>query len=75
MSLKDRSDQLIRLFKAALGLLYIVMGVVIMYIKNNPVFSNYSETVKITFAVMLIAYGAFRLYRVFAIDNTEEDHE
>ncbi|MFZ4544214.1 MAG: hypothetical protein ACOYOA_09215 [Saprospiraceae bacterium] len=75
MSIKDRSDQLIRLFKAALGILYIVMGIVIFYIKNNPVFSNYSETVKITFSVMLIAYGAFRLYRVFTIDKIEDEEE
>jgi hypothetical protein len=63
MSSREKNDRMIFLFKSLLATLYMVMGVVIFFIKDRPVFDSYPQYVKIGFSVLCIAYGAFRLYR------------
>jgi len=74
MQIKSRSEQLIKLVKALLGILYIVMGVVIFLIRADSALASYPEFSKIAFSVLLVAYGFFRLYRVF-FTEMEEDYE
>ncbi len=73
--IKNSSEQLIKWVKALLGALYIVMGVVIFLIREESALSVYPSLSKIAFAVLLIAYGIFRLYRVYFAENNEEDEE
>jgi hypothetical protein len=63
MSSREKSDRMIFLFKSLLAVLYIVMGIVIFFIKDRPAFDTYPQSVKIAFSVLCMAYGAFRLYR------------
>lgn len=60
---REKSDRMIFLFKSTLAALYMVMGIVIFFIKDRPAFDTYPQTVKIAFSVLCIVYGAFRLYR------------
>lgn len=75
IQIKNRSEQLIRFVKVALGILYVVMGVVIFLIREESALSVYPGLSKIAFAVLLISYGIFRLYRVYFAENNEEDEE
>jgi hypothetical protein len=70
---RERSDKMIYLFKCVLAILYIVMGIVIFFIKDNAAFASYPESVKIAFVILCIAYGAFRFYRAISLDNKEEE--
>jgi hypothetical protein len=63
MSSREKSDRMIFLFKSLLAVLYIVMGIVIFFIKDRPAFGSYPQSVKIAFSVLCIVYGSFRLYR------------
>lgn len=72
-NLREKSDFMIFLFKCVLGVLYIVMGIVVYYIKDNLAFESYPESLKIAFSVICILYGAFRLYRAFNAEKMEEE--
>ena len=75
MSIQNRSAQLIKVVKAVLGILYVVMGIVIYLIREDNALSGYPEFSKIAFALLLIAYGLFRLYRVYFTENHDGDEE
>lgn len=72
-NLRERSDFMIFLFKCVLGALYIVMGIVVFYIKDNQAFASYPDGLKIAFSVLCVLYGAFRLYRAINADKIEEE--
>ena len=75
MSFQNRSAQLIKAVKAVLGLLYVVMGCIIFLIREDSALSGYPEMSKIAFSLLLVAYGLFRLYRVYSTESGENDEE
>ncbi len=70
---RERNERMIFLFKTTLASLYIVMGIVIFFIKDRPVFAAYPTSVKWAFVSLCIIYGVFRLYRALNQDEMEEE--
>lgn len=66
MSNRQRSNQMIFIFKCTLSIAYVIMGAVIFYIRNSEALSIYSMEIKVTFALLCIVYGIFRLYRAIS---------
>ena len=57
-------------FAYAVATLYFFLGV---FIFISPVFAYLPKTIKVTFAVFLFLYGAFRLARIWSKSREEKD--
>ncbi len=60
--------------KYALAVQYILLALLALYHYNTPVFANnFAAWARISFIVLFIAYGAFRVYRAYTDDFLEEE--
>lgn len=69
-------SQVRRGFDALMVLIYLGVGVVIFFAKEE--FSNISSYFRISLAGVLILYGLFRIYRIYSqikLDKEEEYEE
>ncbi|MCX6287783.1 MAG: hypothetical protein NTY96_11770 [Bacteroidetes bacterium] len=57
-------------FAYAVAALYFFLGV---FIFTSPLFQHLPKTIKVTFAVFLFLYGAFRLARIWSKSKEEQD--
>lgn len=58
--------------KYVLAINYMVLGLFAFINRNLPVFDSFPSWAKMSFPILLIIYGAFRLYRTYA--NFEEEN-
>jgi uncharacterized membrane protein YjfL (UPF0719 family) len=59
--------------KYVLAINYMILGIATFMNQNLPAFDSFPSWAKMAFPILLIAYGAFRLYRTYV--NLEDNSE
>jgi hypothetical protein len=67
MDILKNTAQILRVF---IGIAYVFLGITLIFSKIN-LFGLTSKS-KLLFALLLVCYGLFRLYRAFAYKNENE---
>lgn len=66
-------QKFVRIFTLLMTLLYVALGLFLMFIDNDSLSLNLSKEVKLVLGGILILYGVVRFVRVYQLNKRSQD--